>query len=558
MLLNKISNILLSNRDQLLITDEGITLKNLKDDVARARKSIRVIKDLTMALFHSDAYIFTVWLLAAWQEKRKLLVPVDKSIISSVEFNECVKLGEFDNPDIVSWGYDEDEDCRSFNIVEQDFDALEVFTSGTTGNPLQIKKKIWQLENEVNAIELKFGKEISKNVVFNRSVSHQHFYGMPFGLIWPLCRGSKISRFAIKDPHQLNYSIPQILITSPSFLKSLTQGISQDRSSESNIQSIFSAGGVLDGITFSKIIEIFDTRLVDIYGSSESGHIAWRTSPNMYWQLQNGVKFKKPIESVLEIKSKFCLNYDWFRTSDLAIEQGESFEILGRADQIIKIEGTRVSLSQLIDSINASAFVEDCIISDLGNGKRSQLSGVLKLSKQGVEMVEVKGKLNLVNNIRELLKGKVNSISIPRRWRFVDDFPRNGLGKITKNEVSELFSSELKAPIVVSRTINGSTIELLLDMPRSLLCFNGHFDKFPVVPGVALIEWAIMYAKSYFYQDCIFIGMSQVKFLKFIMPNQIVRLKLYYDSSNLSLKFQYQNLDNIFSNGVLKFRRFKI
>ena len=298
--------------------------------------------------------------------------------------------------------------------------------------------------------------------------------------------------------------------------------------------------------------------MVDIYGSSESGHIAWRTSPNMYWQLQNGVKFKKPIESVLEIKSKFCPNYDWFRTSDLAIEQGESFEILGRADQIIKIEGTRVSLSQLIDSINASAFVEDCIISDLGNGKRSQLSGVLKLSKQGVEMVEVKGKLNLVNNIRELLKGKVNSISIPRRWRFVDDFPRNGLGKITKNEVSELFSSELKAPIVVSRTINGSTIELLLDMPRSLLCFNGHFDKFPVVPGVALIEWAITYAKSYFYQDCIFIGMSQVKFLKFIMPNQIVRLKLYYDSSTLSLRFQYQNLDNIFSTGVLKFRRFKI
>jgi acyl-coenzyme A synthetase/AMP-(fatty) acid ligase len=475
-----------------------------------------------------------------------------------VEFNECVKLGEFDNPDIVSWGYDEDEDCRSFNIVEQDFDALEVFTSGTTGNPLQIKKKIWQLENEVNAIELKFGKEISKNVVFNRSVSHQHFYGMPFGLIWPLCRGSQISRFAIKDPHQLNYSIPQILITSPSFLKSLTQGISQDRSSESNIQSIFSAGGVLDGITFSKIIEIFDTRLVDIYGSSESGHIAWRTSPNMYWQLQNGVKFKKPIESVLEIKSKFCPNYDWFLTSDLAIEQGESFEILGRADQIIKIEGTRVSLSQLIDSINASAFVEDCIISDLGNGKRSQLSGVLKLSKQGIEIVEVKGKLNLVNNIKELLKGKVNSISIPRRWRFVDDFPRNSLGKITKNEVSKLFSSELKAPIVVSRTINGSTIELLLDVPRSLLCFNGHFDKFPVVPGVALIEWAIMYAKSYFFQGCIFIGMSQVKFLKFIMPNQIVRLKLYYDSSTLSLKFHYQNLDNIFSTGILKFRRFEI
>jgi len=55
-------------------------------------------------------------------------------------------------------------------------------------------------------------------------------------------------------------------------------------------------------------------------------------------------------------------------------------------------------------------------------------------------------------------------------------------------------------------------------------------------------------------KNCIFSGMSQIKFLNFIKPNQLIWLKLDFDQTSLNLKFQYFNADTIFSSGILKFR----
>ena len=123
-----------------------------------------------------------------------------------------------------------------------------------------------------------------------------------------------------------------------------------------------------------------------------------------------------------------------------------------------------------------------------------------------------------------------------------------------KAGLDALFLDGLKSPIVVSRQNNENTIELVLDMLKSLNCFNGHFDDFPVVPGVALIEWAIRSADSRFIKGFVFDGMSQIKFQKFIRPNQIVRLRLIFNPESMNLKYQYHSGDTIYSSGILKFR----
>lgn len=554
MLSHKLSTLLLDGNDERLITDDGVTLAALKKDVANARESIKAVTHDELALFHSDAYIFLVWLLAAWQEGRKVLVPVDKNIALSPKFIDWFKIGEFDAPDLTQWGNGKGLDVETFSVLKHGFDALGVFTSGSTGEPVCIDKTIRQLENEVDALEFTFGAAIPKDVVFYRSVSHQHFFGMPFGVYWAISRGSMLSRTAIKGGHEWNTSNPQVLITSPSFLKSIVDTASQHKNIGTGIQSIFSAGGVLESSIFTTINAITNTRVVDIYGSSETGHIAWRSSPEMPWQAQAGVQFKKPIQGVLEIKSTFCPSDDWFPTSDLARQNGDSFEILGRADRIIKVEGTRVSLSQLVGSIKESLLVEDCQISDLESGRRSQLGAVLKLSPLGVQTLETEGRLGLVNQLKESLRGKINSIAIPRRWRFIEDFPRNALGKVLKADLDSLFVEKLKAPIIISSRIEGNSVEVVLDMLKSLDCFNGHFEDFPVVPGVALIEWAMNTAKSHLAKDHHFTGMSQIKFQKFIKPNQIVRLKLDFNPVSMNLKYQYYSTDTIYSSGTLKLK----
>lgn len=554
MLSSKLSVLLLSDHDESLITDDGLTIANLKNDVSDAMESIRVAPEGEIALFHSDAYVFLVWLLAAWQEGRKVLVPVDKNIALNSRFSNWFKIGEFDSPNLTDWSAGSNRASRAFKQIDPGFTALSVFTSGSTGEPVRIDKTITQLESEVDALEFTFGGEIPKEVVFYRSVSHQHFFGMPFGLYWAISRGSRLSRTAIKGGHEWNTANPQVLITSPSFLKSIVETADQHKNIGSGIRSIFSAGGVLEDSIFLKIIELTKSRVVNIYGSSETGHIAWKSTPEMAWKLQADVEFKQPIEDVLEIKSKFCPNNDWFPTSDLARQSGDSFEILGRADRIIKIEGTRVSSSQLVASIKESDLVEDCLISDLENGRRSQLGAVLKLSTIGLEFLEINGRLKLVNSLKESLRDKVNSIAIPRRWRFVDEFPKNSLGKVIKAELDGLFLDGLKTPIVISRQNDAHSAELVLDMHKSLDCFNGHFEDFPVVPGVALIEWAIRAAETHLLKDCIFVGMSQVKFQKFIKPNQVIRLKLETKPESMNLKYQYHDAKTIYSSGILKFR----
>jgi len=550
----KLSNLLIVGDDQSLITDDGITLFDLKNDISRARVAIRAVSSTELALFHSDAYIFLVWMLAAWQEKRKVLVPVDKSIALNSKFSNWFKIGEFDIPDLIGWGANSESINEEFSEVDSNFEALGVFTSGSTGEPLRIDKTIRQLENEVEALELTFGEEIAKAVVFYRSVSHQHFFGMPFGVYWPVSRGSILSRFVIKGVHEWDTLNPQVLITSPSFLKSITQTTSQHKKIGREIQSVFSAGGILKDSIFSTIKEVSKIRVIDIYGSSETGHIAWRSSPEMPWQAQIGVEFKKPIDNVLEIKSNFCPSDAWFTTSDLARQNGNSFELLGRADRIIKIESTRVSLSQLMVSINESAFVDDCLITDLENGRRSQLGAVLKLSPLGLDALERDGRLRLVNSIKESLRGTVSPIAVPRRWRFVAEFPRNDLGKVLKKDLDGLFLDGIKAPITVGCQSSENSAELVLDMLKSLDCFNGHFGDFPVIPGVALIEWAMRAAERHLLKDHIFIGMSQIKFQKFIKPNEVIRLGLDFNPEFMKLKYQYHSGGIIYSSGILKFR----
>jgi hypothetical protein len=141
----KLSNFLLNGHDESPITDDGVIFSQLKDDVSKARVSIKSVPNEEIALFHSDAYIFLVWLLAAWQEGRKVLVPVDKNIALSPRFSSWFKVGEFDAPDLTGWDADNKVANRIFSEVDSNFEALGIFTSGSTGEPVCIDKTMQQL-----------------------------------------------------------------------------------------------------------------------------------------------------------------------------------------------------------------------------------------------------------------------------------------------------------------------------------------------------------------------------------------------------------------------------
>ncbi|MCO6705214.1 AMP-dependent synthetase, partial [Streptomyces sp. CHB9.2] len=75
-------------------------------------------------------------------------------------------------------------------------------TSGSSGEPKLIAKQLFQLANEVAALECLWGASLGAATVLG-SVSTQHIYGLLFRVLWPLCAGRPFARQALPYTEEL-------------------------------------------------------------------------------------------------------------------------------------------------------------------------------------------------------------------------------------------------------------------------------------------------------------------------------------------------------------------
>jgi acyl-coenzyme A synthetase/AMP-(fatty) acid ligase/3-hydroxymyristoyl/3-hydroxydecanoyl-(acyl carrier protein) dehydratase len=556
MLFESLSELLVSKRsDSWLITDSGIEFSQFKADVIAAKKTIETLGPGDTAIFTQDTYKFLVWLFATWQADRMALIPsvngkeIDQQIPSSF-----IKIGDLPHADILIWNEESNQPNEGFKTLKRAKVGLSVFTSGTTGKPVKITKTIAQLENEILALENKFGVSIDHEAVFTGSASHQHFFGLPFRVLWAICRGSRFSSQLVQNPFDWRVSDQQVFITSPAFLKrvALASKANHIDTQQSGVLAIFSAGGVLDHHTARSTALVTGVFPYEIYGSSEAGHIAWRQGEEMSWQIQDGIKIRQNELGILEIQSNFLPDAAWLVTSDRVNMLDDSFELLGRSDKIIKIEDKRVSVTSIEDGIYATGWVKSVKVLDLGLGLRHQLAAVLVLNSDGINLIKSEGKTSLVNSIRGFLRHKIDAVAIPRRWRFIHKLPENDFGKVVKNDLEQLFQPDRLIPIIVHSEVSESSASFILDISHDLAALDGHFPRFPVVPGVAQIEWAIYFSRNTFNILSEFKGMDQIKFLNLLQPPCLVELSLSLDLVKKTVSFKYFSGTKLVSSGRIK------
>jgi malonyl-CoA/methylmalonyl-CoA synthetase len=122
----------------------------------------------------------------------------------------------------------------------------------------------------------------------------------------------------------------------------------------------------------------------------------------------------------------------WFRTGDVAVHEAEGFRMLGRSSvDIIKTGGEKVSALEIEEVYRTHQGVADCAvvgIEDAAWGERVCIA-----------IVPSPGSTDDAEALRAWGKQRLVPAKVPGRYAFVDELPRNTLGKTIKPEVKKLF-----------------------------------------------------------------------------------------------------------------------
>jgi acyl-coenzyme A synthetase/AMP-(fatty) acid ligase/3-hydroxymyristoyl/3-hydroxydecanoyl-(acyl carrier protein) dehydratase len=513
-----------------------------------------------VALYHDDSLEFAAALLGAWLSGKTVWLVADTLPASCAAL--AGEVGAF-------WGQfpascapvnpDAGDHCRlPWNAPAPDFPAMVVHTSGSTGTPVPIRKQLSQLTGELEALEARFGADLGGAEVL-ATVSHQHIYGLLFRVLWPLAAGRPIhaSRYEFPEPLALALAErPCVLLASPAHLKRLPGHLDWSGAA-ARLRAVFSSGGMLDAPASSHARALLGRAPVEVYGSSETGGVAWRqriegagTGADDGWTPLPGVAWRRDAEGLLEVRSVHAGPDGWHRLADRVDDLGAGrFLLRGRADRIVKIEEKRVSLDAIEAALLASPLVREArvLACPEAGGARQVLAAFVVPSEEGATLLAQGGKHAINARLRTLLGAGTEAVALPRRWRYLDCLPVNAQGKTTQAELLALLEGRdgnkdgMRPRYPALRVLEKSPARMLLELtvPADLLYFDGHFSVAPVLPGVVQVDWAIHYGRRYLRLEGGIQGIAALKFQQMIRPERPVLLELVHDLAKGGLNFRY-------------------
>lgn len=436
--------------------------------------------------------------------------------------------------------------------LEEAATRLFVFTSGSTGEPVAIEKRLDQLAREVEALETAFGPALGDAAVHG-TVSHQHIYGLLFRVLWPLAAARRIAArtFFHEDLLALLAREDSLLVASPAHLKRLP-GQLDWASLRGRLRAVFSSGGALPAEAALDARRQLGIAPTEIYGSSETGGIAWRRwdDERPLWHALPGVRWRIE-EAQLEVRSPHLPQADaWWRSEDRAQAEGEDFRLLGRADRIVKIEERRVSLDALERRICTHPAVAEARVCVLA-GTRDTLIAVVVPNEDGWRGLREQGRRALSQQLAQHLASSHDAVTRPRRWRFAVALPTNAQGKVTERALTALFRPERPEPRW--RLREAGLAELEMDLSADLAVFDGHFPQTAILPGVAQLDWAIRFGREAFALPPRFLRMEALKFQRVARPGDRIRLRLEWQPLKQALVFQYTSAHGPHASGRVVF-----
>jgi acyl-coenzyme A synthetase/AMP-(fatty) acid ligase len=316
--------------------------------------------------------------------------------------------------------------------------AAIVFTSGSTGTPLPYQKTWGRLSRCVRDGAPRLGLLDGRVHTLIGTVPAQHMYGFESTVLLALLSGNAFSAERPFYPADIAAAVeavprPRALISTPIHLRALlAAGIDAPA-----VDLIVSATAPLDLDLAHEVEAKFHTRLLEIYGSTETGQIATRrTAASPTWRLWPGVRLSGQHDQVfahgghVEQRTLMC--------DVLEITGEEEFLLHGRTADLVNVAGKRSSFAYLNMQLNSIPGVVDGAFF-LREADSAGRTGVARLAA-----VVVAPGLSTAQ-LTEHLRLRIDAVFLPRPLLLVAELPRNATGKLPHQALLAFAEQHFKA-----------------------------------------------------------------------------------------------------------------
>lgn len=423
-------------------------------------------------------------------------------------------------------------------------------TSGSTGGSKTIVKSFESLAKEVafhrDFYMAEFGD--MHDVVFLATIESRHMYGTLWREMLPKALGCRMDSDVIMTPEALIAKMKAakrvFLATTPSFLERITAYAAQYEMPRNCIE-ITTSGAMLPWETAKRTREMFGVTPREIFGSTETGGVAWRrqASGGEPWQVFGPVKVhledgRIAVRSPFSFKRKHVMGDG----AEMARDR-RSFKLLGRMDRLVKINEQRVDLAEMEGVVRSLGFRE-CALAAL-DGERGLHLGALVVAGDGRARTPLE--------LRRLFLPVFPKGTVPKRIRLVQALPRNAQGKVVAEEVKAILQSSLAEPFVENAALSGGTFSGEISFDGTEQCFSGHFPGFPILPGVAQLGLAVRWSALLTGDASRRLKMAKkMKFSKAVRPGDRLRVSLTLRGDG-EVAYEYTTGGETCSSGVLVF-----
>ncbi|OOF36755.1 AMP-binding protein [Rodentibacter heidelbergensis] len=410
------------------------------DFVARSQQITQQLKQdgvNSVAFWFDDAASFACTMLACFNAHVRILLPPN---LLAENQHWIAKHSDFlfDDKRFETYGILQkvSENRPLFDFNNQTEICLK--TSGSSGEPKVLCKTAQQMWMESQAI--------ISSIPFNTpdfhvvsSVSAQHHYGLSYRIMLPLAMGWSIGRQQLPYPEYMiaesRYAPKSLWISSPALLSHLNTA--DLRFADIYLGGIISAGGVLPDHIGNGLREKLNTLVVECYGSTETGAIAFRANDGL-WTPTRQTKVGLNEQGALWVNSPWLNQPE--QTADAAELQGQQFKLLGRIDRIVKFGDKRISLVNIEQHLLQHPWVSDCYIAP--HPEKARPAAWVALTEKGISIYHQQGRVAFIEQLRYFLMKSQEVAGIPRFWRFVPYLPRNSQSKISRADFNQTFLNQ--------------------------------------------------------------------------------------------------------------------